>query len=152
MISQRSWPWKVKIKGQNKWCLWIPWPYKDRSRHQNHDRMCFSSQIMVKDVFLQNGGEHNIHNAFAYVSLQTVQERIKQTIWRTMTLCDANYAMKEQLHLIVTCNNLTILPWIFIWYKLGLNTLSHYGDRAPVTLRQIGINCLVFQNKTEPSV
>ena len=36
---------------------------------------------------------------------------------------------------------LKILPWTFIWLKLGLNILSHYGDRTPETLPKINLNC-----------
>ena len=28
VISQRSWPWKVKVIGQNKWHHEIYWPWK----------------------------------------------------------------------------------------------------------------------------
>ena len=36
VISQRSWPWKVKVIGQNKWHHQIPWPWKHISRCQIH--------------------------------------------------------------------------------------------------------------------
>ena len=65
MISQRSWPWKVKVIGQNKWHHQIPWPWKHISRCQNHHPKCLTLKVMVKDVFLYNGGQRN---AFAYVS------------------------------------------------------------------------------------
>ena len=65
VISQRSWPWKVKVIGQNKWHHQIPWPRKHISRCQNHHPMCLTFKVMVKDVILHNGGQRN---AFAYVS------------------------------------------------------------------------------------
>ena len=65
MISQRSWPWKVKVIGRNKWHHQIPWPQKLISRHQNRHPKRLSSKVMAKDVFLHNGGQRN---AFAYVS------------------------------------------------------------------------------------
>ena len=49
--------------------------------------------------------------------------------------------MKEQPDVKVTGNNLKIYPQTFIWHKLGINTLSHYGDRALETLPQINLNC-----------
>ena len=65
MILQRSWPWKVKVIGQNKWHHKIPWPQKHVSRCQNHHSKCLSLKVMAKDVFLHNGGHCN---AFGYVS------------------------------------------------------------------------------------
>ena len=65
VISQRSWPWKVKVIGQNKWHHQISWPWKHIPRCQNHHPKCLSSKVMVKDVFLYNGGQRN---TFAYVS------------------------------------------------------------------------------------
>ena len=65
VISQRSWPWKVKVIGQNKWHHEIYWPWKHISRCQNHHPMCLTFKVMVKDVILHNGGQRN---AFAYVS------------------------------------------------------------------------------------
>ena len=65
VISQRSWPWKVKVIGQNKWRHEISWPWKHISRCQNHHPKCLTSKVMVKVVFLYNGGQRN---AFAYVS------------------------------------------------------------------------------------
>ena len=65
VILQMSWPWKVKIIGQNKWHYQIPWPQKHRSRHQNFHPKCFSSKVIVKDIFLHNGGQRN---AFGYVT------------------------------------------------------------------------------------
>ena len=65
VILQRSWPWKVKVIGQNNWHHEIPWPWKHISRCQNHHPKCLTSKVMVKDVFLYNGGQRN---AFAYVS------------------------------------------------------------------------------------
>ena len=64
VIIQRSWPWKVKVMGQNKWHHQIPWPQKHSSRHQNCHPKSFSSKVMVKDIFLHNGGQYN---AFAYI-------------------------------------------------------------------------------------
>ena len=65
VISQRSWPWKVKVIGQNKWYHQIPWPWKHISRCQNHHPKCLTLKVMVKDIFLYNGGQRN---TFAYVS------------------------------------------------------------------------------------
>ena len=65
MILHRSWPWKVKVIRQNKLHNQLPWPQKHRSRHQNLHPKCFSSKIIVKDIFLHNGGQRN---AFAYVT------------------------------------------------------------------------------------
>ena len=65
VILQRFWPWMVKVTGQNKWHHRIPWLQKHRSRHQNSHPNCFSSNVNVKDVFLQNNGKRN---AFAYIS------------------------------------------------------------------------------------
>ena len=59
VILQRSWPWKVKVIGQNKWHCQLPWPQKHRSRHQNLRPKCFSSKVIVKDIFLHNGGQRN---------------------------------------------------------------------------------------------
>ena len=39
--------------------------YKHRSGHQNHHPKWFSSKVMVKDIFLHNGGQRN---AFAYTA------------------------------------------------------------------------------------
>ena len=57
VISQRSWPWKVKVIGQNKWHHEIYWPWKHISRCQNHHPMCLTFKVMVKDVILHNGGQ-----------------------------------------------------------------------------------------------
>ena len=65
VILQRSWPWKVKVIGQNKWHQQLPWLQKHRSRHQNLHPKCFSSKVIVKDIFLHNGGQRN---AFVYVT------------------------------------------------------------------------------------
>ena len=65
VISQRSWPWKVKVIGQNKWHHQIPWPRKYISKCQDHHPMCLTFKVMVKDVILHNGGQRNV---FAYVS------------------------------------------------------------------------------------
>ena len=62
-----------------------------------------------------------------------------------LTLCDTNYTMKEWLDEKWLDPNLKIFPWTAIWHKFGLNTLSCYGDRAPVTLLQIGLK---FYSKT----
>ena len=51
-----------------------------------------------------------------------------------LTLCDANYEMKERPDVKVTGNNVKICPRTGVWHELGLNTLSRYGDRAPETL------------------
>ena len=59
------WPWKVKVIGQNKWHHQIPWPWRHISRCQNHHPKCITLKVMVKDLFLYNGGQRN---AFAYVS------------------------------------------------------------------------------------
>ena len=56
---------KVKVIGQNKWHNRIPWPQKHSSRHQNRHPKSFSSKVMVKDIFLHNGGQYN---AFAYIT------------------------------------------------------------------------------------
>ena len=65
----------------------------------------------------------------------------KETVWQTLTLCDANYAMKEWSDVKVTIHNLKIFPWTFIWHKLGLNILSRFRDRAAETLPKINANC-----------
>ena len=65
VIFQRSWPWKVKVIGQNKWHNRMPWPQKHSSRHQNCHPKSFSSKVMVKDIFLRNGGQCNV---FAYIT------------------------------------------------------------------------------------
>ena len=57
--------WKVKVIRQNKWHQQLPWPQKHRLRHQNLHPKCFSSKVIVKDIFLHNGGQRN---AFAYVT------------------------------------------------------------------------------------
>ena len=44
---------------QNDWCQLIPWPWKLNHRHQNRHPVCFSSKVMVQNVFLRSGGEHN---------------------------------------------------------------------------------------------
>ena len=44
---------------QNEQCQLIPCPRKHSPRHQNHHPMCFSSKVMMQNVFLQNGGKHN---------------------------------------------------------------------------------------------
>ena len=54
VILQRSWPWKVKVIGQNKWHHQIPWPWKHIPRCQNRHPKCLSSKVMVKEVFLHN--------------------------------------------------------------------------------------------------
>ena len=59
-----SWSWKVKVIRQHKWHNQLPWPQKHRSRHQNLHPKCFSSKVIIKDIFLHNGGQRN---AFAYV-------------------------------------------------------------------------------------
>ena len=59
VILQRSWPWKVKVIGKNKWRQQLPWPQKHRPRHQNLHPKCFSSKVIVKDIFLHNGGQRN---------------------------------------------------------------------------------------------
>ena len=57
-----------------------------------------------------------------------------------LTLCDIQYAMKEQPDINVTSYNLQIFPWTFIWLKVCLNTLSRYGDRAlKLCLKSVGI-------------
>ena len=58
-LRKRPWPWKVKVIGQNKWHHWVPWPQKHRPRHQNRHPKCFSLKVMVKDIFLYNGGQCN---------------------------------------------------------------------------------------------
>ena len=52
------------------------------------------------------------------------KDRIKRTVWRMLTLCDANHTMKERSDVKVTTHNLKIFSWTFIWHKLGLSTLS----------------------------
>ena len=52
------------------------------------------------------------------------ERTLGQRVWRTLTLCDANYAMKEQPDVNVITHTLKIFLWTFIWHKLGLNTLS----------------------------
>ena len=51
MISQRSWPWKVKVIGQNKWHHQIPLAWKHVSRCQNHHPKCLTLKDMVKEFF-----------------------------------------------------------------------------------------------------
>ena len=64
------------------------------------------------------------------------EEKLKEKhLSPVLTCCDANLAMKGQ--------HKSDLPELKIWYKLFLNTLSRYGDRAPVTLPKIGIKCIV---------
>ena len=60
MTSLRS-----RYIGQSKWHHQIPLPHKHRSRGQYRHPKCHSSQAMVKDVFLHNGGQCN---TFAHVS------------------------------------------------------------------------------------
>ena len=74
---------------------------------------------------------------------QEKEERrtLGETVWRTLTLCDANYTMKERSDVKVTPYDLKIFPWTFIWHKLGLNTLSRYRDRAAESLPKINANC-----------
>ena len=64
VILQRSWPWKVKVIGQKNSTIRFL-DRKNRSRHQNCNPKCFSSKVMVKDIFLHNGGQRNV---FAYVT------------------------------------------------------------------------------------
>ena len=64
MAQNVSWPWKVKVTGKNKWHYQISRPQKHRTRCQNHHPKCLSSKVMVKDIFLHNGGQRN---TFAYV-------------------------------------------------------------------------------------
>ena len=64
-----------------------------------------------------------------------------ETIWRTLTLCDANYTMKERSDVKVTTHDLKIFLWTFFWHKFGLNTLSRYRDRASESLPKINANC-----------
>ena len=45
------------------------------------------------------------------------EERMTQTLWHRLTLCDTNYAMKEQPDVKVT-NNLKIFPRTFNWHVL----------------------------------
>ena len=81
VISQRSWPWKVKVIGQNKWHHEIYWPWKHISRCQNHHPMCLTFKVMVKDVILHNGGQRN---AFAYVS-RSNRSRYFLICWKSPT-------------------------------------------------------------------
>ena len=46
VISQRSWPWKLKVIGQYKRHHQIPWPQKHKSRHQNWNPKCISSKVI----------------------------------------------------------------------------------------------------------
>ena len=64
-----------------------------------------------------------------------------ETLWLMLILCDTNYAMKERPDIKWPGNTLKILHWTFIWYKLGLNTLSCYGDRAAENVPKINLNC-----------
>ena len=64
-----------------------------------------------------------------------------ETVWWTLTLCDANYTMKERSDVKWPTHNLKIFPWTFIWHKLGLNTLSRYRDRATETFPKINAYC-----------
>ena len=50
-----------KVIGQNKWYHRISWRQTHRSRHQNRHHTCFSSKVMVKDVFLHNGEQRNAY-------------------------------------------------------------------------------------------
>ena len=81
VISQRSWPWKVKVIGQNKWHHEIYWPWKHISRCRNHHPMCLTFKVMVKDVILHNGGQRN---AFAYVS-RSNRSRYFLICWKSPT-------------------------------------------------------------------
>ena len=65
VISQRSWPWKVKVTGQNKWHHQIPWPRNIYLNAKIIILCALSFKVMVKDVILHNGGQRNV---FAYVS------------------------------------------------------------------------------------
>ena len=58
---------------------------------------------------------------------------MRETLWCTLTLCDANYAMMEQLCVQLTYCNLKITFLTFIWHELCPNTLSCYRNNAPVT-------------------
>ena len=55
---------KVQVIGQNKWHHQIPWPYKHIPTCKNRHPKCLRSKVMVKEVFLHNGGQCN---TFAYV-------------------------------------------------------------------------------------
>ena len=81
VILQRSWPWKVKVILQNKWHQQLPWPQKHRSRHQNLHPKYFSSKVIVTDIFLHNGGQHN---AFVYVTRSNCQ-RYFFIYWKALT-------------------------------------------------------------------
>ena len=131
---------KVKVIGQNKWHHRIPWPQKHRSRHQNCHPKCFSSKVMVKNIFLDNGGQRN---TFVYV-IRSYCSRYFLMFWKGPTQC---YLVLKFSN-ILPFNNWDMaemwfrkFPWTFIWHKLGLNTLSHYRDRAAETLPKINPNC-----------
>ena len=81
VILQRSWPWKVKVIGKNKWRQQLPWPQKHRPRHQNLHPKYFSSKVIVKDIFLHNGGQRN---AFAYVT-RSNRPRYFLIYWKAST-------------------------------------------------------------------
>ena len=54
VISERSWPWKVKVIGQQKWHHRILWPQKHRSRHQNcHPNCHFNRHPNLLSAFVQ---------------------------------------------------------------------------------------------------
>ena len=59
VILQRSWPWKVKVIGQNKQHHQMPWPWKHICKCQNRHPKCLSWKVMAKDVFFLNGGKRN---------------------------------------------------------------------------------------------
>ena len=59
--------------------------------------------------------------------------------------------MKKRSDVKVTTYNLKIFPWTFIWHKLGLNTFSHYRDRAAETLPKINLNCYSKQEDNQHS-
>ena len=65
VILQRPCPSEVKVIGQTKWHHQIPSPQKHRSGHQNRHPKWLSLKVIVKDVFLHDGGQRN---TFAYIS------------------------------------------------------------------------------------
>ena len=64
--------------------------------HHNRHPKCFGSKVMVKDIFLQNGGQHN---AFAYVSCTNCLRYFKntETLANFYYLCKSPYPSYQVL-------------------------------------------------------
>ena len=135
MIS-RSWTvhFMVNFIGQNK-CFHqifhrIPWPYIHGSRHQNRHPKWFSSIVMVKDLFLQNGGKCN---AFTYTShiqlLKKYYNLCKGTYPSYLVLkvynglCSSNRDMVQNM----------LLQWPWLW-KVRINSICGFLDLENIDL------------------